>query len=85
MDNRIVPNSSFSVTGVPVAVKHLATTRTALALAESLNQGFPLPGLDDIQMDSFIDVSNRMRDLQELHRSEVKSVYSIFFTYLTSK
>jgi hypothetical protein len=83
MDNRIVSNSSFSVTGVPVVVKYLATTRTALARAESLNQRFPLPGLDDIQMDSFIDVSNRMRDLQELHRSEVKRVYSIFFAYLT--
>jgi hypothetical protein len=71
MDNRIVSNSRFSITGVPVVVKHLATTHAALALAESLNQRFPLPGLDDIQMDSFIDVSNRMCDLQELHRSEV--------------
>jgi hypothetical protein len=84
MDNWIVSNSSFSITGVPVVVKHLATTRTALAHAESLNQRFPLPGLDDIQMDSFIDVSNRMRHLQELRRSEVKPVYSICFTYLTS-
>jgi hypothetical protein len=84
MDNRIIPNSTFSVTGVLVVVKHLATTRTALAVAESLNQRFPLPGLDDIQMDSFIDVSNRMHDLQELHRSEVKPVYSICLTYLTS-
>jgi hypothetical protein len=84
MDNRIASNSNFSATGVPVVVKHLATTRTALALAESLNQRFPLPGLDDIQMDGFIDVSNRMIDLQELHRNEVKPVYSICFAYLTS-
>lgn len=84
MDNRIVPHSSFSVTGVPVVIKHLATTRTALALAESLNQRFPLPGLDEIQMDGFIDVSNRMHDLRELHQSEVKPGYRICFAYLTS-
>lgn len=70
MDNRIIPNSVFSVTAVPVVVKYLATTRTALALAESLNQPFPVPGLDNIQIDSFIDGSNRMHNLQELHQSE---------------
>ena len=84
MDNRILSNSNYSVTGCPVVVKHLATTRTALALAESLNQPYPLPGLDDIQMDKFIDISNRMCDLQKLHRCEVKPVYSICFTYLTT-
>jgi hypothetical protein len=72
MDNRIVSNSSFSVSCVPVVVKHLATTQTALALAESLHQRFPPPGLDDIQMDSFIDVSNDIHHLQDLSRSEVR-------------
>lgn len=72
MDHSAFTQAGFSVTGVPVVVKHLATTKKALMVAESSNQAFPLPGLDGIQMDGFIDVASRMCKLEKLPRDEVK-------------
>lgn len=75
MDNLANGSEGFSVSGVPVVISHLATTQKALQLAESSELAFPLPGLNDIQMDGFIDVGNRMCNLGGLKPKEVSLKY----------
>src|SRR6266487_570364 len=60
MDHTIWQTSAYSTSSVPVVIKHLTTTRKAKASADYSKLTCPLPALDADQMDSFIDVGNRM-------------------------
>jgi hypothetical protein len=72
MDYSISPTSPYTLSGVPVVIKHLATTRMAKASSDHLQLELPFPALDAIQMDSFIDIENRMCDLKGLGTIEVR-------------
>jgi hypothetical protein len=60
----------YTPTDVPVVLKHLATTQNALSAAEYSQFAYPLPGLDDIQMDTFIDMANSKHNLRGLQKKE---------------
>lgn len=62
------PNSNRKF-GVPVVISHLATTRKAKAAAGDCS--IPPPALDARQMDTFIDLGNRLSDLESLQPVEV--------------
>ncbi len=56
---------------VRVVINTLATTRKAATIAAKSHMKFPQPGLDGPQMDSFINISNRMSRLGSLTSTEV--------------
>ena len=66
--------SGASKSSVPVVTRHLATTKKAKQSADLAKLTCPLPALNAEQMDSFIDIGNRMCDLECLQPLEVGSI-----------
>ena len=64
-------DTSLAKDSVRVVISKLATTKKAALRAASSDIEFPQPGLNSVQMDSFIKIGNRMNRLGSLTSIEV--------------
>jgi hypothetical protein len=70
MDSSRNPPHHGTTVGIKIVISHLATTRSAQTHAILSGLDFPEPGLDATQLDNFLDIAPRMRELQELNQIE---------------